>query len=468
MRRALSAIAVALLVFAACSSSGDTEPGFRPPRASPAARAFPEAAERPNVLIVMTDDQRSTTLKSMPKMRKIFQKGGTEFTHAYATTPVCCPSRASIMTGWYAHNHGVLSNGQVGEFDQSPTLQRYLKEQGYFTGVAGKFLNLWDVERSPDYFDRWAVMEDDYDRIYYDFTVNMNGTVRDVHDRYSTTWLGDSVDRWLGEFEEQDDDRPWYVYLAPFAPHQPATPEPKYANSPVRLYRGNPALEEQDRSDKSIYVQNRTIGLNAARKVRRVQLRTLPSVDDMVESVFDTLKRYDEDRDTLAIFMSDNGHMWGEHHLASKRWPYTDSIEIPLLLRWPGHVKAGGIDNRLVANIDVLPTVLDALGVWPDEAYPADGRSMLEPGKRKRLLLENWFYDHGAPTWAATLTKDYEYIEYYEEDDSLEFTEYYNLRKDPYQLENLLYDRDSLNDPDVPGLSERLAKDRECPVGECP
>jgi arylsulfatase A-like enzyme len=188
----------------------------------------------------------------------------------------------------------------------------------------------------------------------------------------------------------------------------------------------------------------------------------------MVADVFSTMELLDEDRDTLAFFMSDNGHIWGEHHLSSKRWPYVGSIEIPLLVRWPSGMKARRFDSSLVANIDVMPTVLDVLGIWPNEAFEADGRSLLSEGERGHLLLENWFYQRGAPSWASTLTKDWQFIEYYDTEGDMTYQEYYDLEGDPFQLENLLADRDSLNDPDIRKLSRMLADDRDCELGRCP
>jgi arylsulfatase A-like enzyme len=464
-RNSRAAVAV-LFLLTACFSGAAEPPPPPPPVLTPPPRMVPVADRRPNILIFLSDDQRASTLPSMPKMLEIFAEGGTRFGNAYATTPVCCPSRASVMTGMYAHNHGVLTNGEAEEFDQDPTLQRYLKEHGYYTGMAGKFLNLWDVRASPSYFDRWALMEDDYEHAYYDFTANVNGNLETI-DEYSTTWIGDVAQEWLGEFEAND-DKPWYLYLAPYAPHQPATPEPQYEEARVSLYRGSPGVAERDRTDKSLYVQDKTIELRLARQIRRHQIRSLYSLDDMVDEVYSTLDALDEGRDTLAIFMSDNGHMWGEHHLSSKRWPYTESIRIPMLLRWPGHLKKGAYDRRLVANVDVLPTILDALGVWPNRAYKADGRSMLDRKERDHLLLENWFHQRGAPDWAATLTHEWEFIEYYDEDGTLAYQEYYDMKEDPYQLENLLADRDRFNDPNTEELSRKLAKDRKCKLGRCP
>ena len=451
-------------MLAGCTDDSDGEPG-------PDRRPFPQAERKPNVLVFLTDDQRVDTMSVMRKTLKWFKKGGTEYTNAFATTPVCCPSRASILTGQYAHNHGVLTNDLARDFPEEDSLARHLKDQRYLTGFAGKYLNLWPKAIAPHYFDTWAFIPDlDYGKVYYDFTVNLDGKISEMQDGYSTDFIGEWAVDSLKDFEQQGDDKPWFLYLAPYAPHQPATPEPKYTDARVPYYPGNPSVHEEDRSDKPPLVQaDNAGGLTQARAARAKQLRSLRSADDMVDDVMSAVRELDEERDTIAIFMSDNGYMWGEHHLNSKRWQYLPSIRIPMLARWPGEIDAGVQDERIVANIDIAPTVLDALGVFPHEAYDIDGRSLLDPAARDRLLLENWYYAKGAGTWAATITPDYHYIESYDEaGESLEFQEYYDMKKDPWQLANLLGDKKRGNDPDADALSTQLAEDRTCAIGACP
>src|SRR5919106_3542058 len=127
----------------------------------------------PNILVIVTDDQRAGTVRDMPKTRRWFGKGGVQFARAFVTTPVCCPSRASILTGQFAHNHGVRGNSHARRLEHSTTLQRYLRQAGYTTGFAGKLLNGWDVRRDPPYFDRWAVL--DLDTPYVRSKFNVDG-----------------------------------------------------------------------------------------------------------------------------------------------------------------------------------------------------------------------------------------------------------------------------------------------------
>jgi arylsulfatase A-like enzyme len=428
----------------------------------------PRDPSGPNVLIIMTDDQRlAGTFSVLPKTKRWFAEGGTSFTRAYATTPLCCPSRASIMTGRYAHNHRVRENVDTDLLDQSSTLQRYLQDAGYRTAIFGKFLNGWALQ-SPPHFDEWSIgrLSD-----YYGGRFNTNGE-KGIVGGYLTDYVADAGVSFL-EGAERDDARPWLMYLTPYAPHVPAIPEVGYEHAPVPRWKKNPAVEERDVSDKPAYVPSARADLYRMRGQRARQLRTLMSVDDLVDDVLRAVKRLGEQRETLAIFLSDNGYTWAEHRLykpsRQKRTPYRESARIPLMLRWPGHVEGNVRDERLVANIDIVPTVLDAAGLERDAAG-LDGRSLLGSGARRELLLEHWKSERKPiPEWASILTSSYQYVEYYGEGRrEPSFAEYYRLSEDPWQLRNLLADGDTGNDPDVGALAERLMELRSCRGEGCP
>ena len=256
------------------------------------------------------------------------------------------------------------------------------------------------------------------------------------------------------------------LYMAPFAPHSPATPAARHRDDPIRRWRGNPATHESDRTDKPLWVQQKQSPFRRSVRFRRKQLRSLKAVDDIVEKLFDEMHTLDETRDTLAFFLSDNGYLWGEHRLSAKRYPYLPSARIPLMARWPAHLDRGVQDDRLVANIDILPTVLDAVGIAPSSTEPPDGRSFLASGERARLLLE-YFADNdeaSIPSWASTLTTSSQYVEYYEGDIPI-YREYYDLIEDPWQLTNLMGDADPTNDPSpimAAEMSLQLRDDRSC------
>jgi arylsulfatase A-like enzyme len=420
--------------------------------------------DRPNVLIFVTDDQRATeTMWVMPQTRRYFQRGGVHYPNSFAVTPLCCPSRATILTGRYAHNTGVRSNGwpRLRNLDLATLFPRLLRQAGYRTGVVGKLFNPWPIGRQPPHFDRWATGADPHVNPVF----NVNGDVRTVPG-YTTTAVSRFARRFLDDFEGTD-AAPWLLYVAPHSPHFPWVPATRHRSRPVGSWSGNPAVFESDRSDKPAYVRSRSFSLAAGRSVRTGQLRMLMSVDDMVGQVFETLRRLGETRRTLAIFISDNGYTWTEHGLGNdgnlagqKRTPYTQSIQIPFFLRWPGHVTAGSRDRRITGTVDIAPTVLEAAGVAPDpEKPPLDGHSVLSDVRRRHIVLEYW-RETWVPTWASIRTRRFQYVEYYREGKRF-FREYYNLVRDPWQLRNLLHDANPAG-PSVASLSAQLRHDRRC------
>lgn len=434
----------------------------------PDARAQVPADDPPNILLIVTDDQRAGSLDVMDRTRRFFRKGGRRFPNAYATSPLCCPSRASIMTGRYPHNHEVRQNDDAANLIQETTLQYYLKQSGYLTGVAGKYLNSWkEAEADPPYFDRWAVIDDtSYGKVYRKFIANVDGKVVRPGG-YSTSFIADRSIDMLASFEE-DDRRPWFMYVAPFAAHKPFVPHPRYRNALTPAWFGNPAVGESDRSDKPPWVQDRRVRLPGGRAVARVQYRTLMSADDMVARITKALKAYGEKQETLAIFISDNGYLWGEHGLASKRFPYTAAVEVPLYVRWPGEIKARSVDERLAANIDIAPTIAEIVGFTPAPEHPMDGRSLFAPEVREKILLEYFAGGLGnVPPWASLRSATYQYVEYGDARVPT-FREYYDLELDPFQLENLLGDGDPTNDPAGALLTTDLQQARQCRGTACP
>lgn len=418
---------------------------------------------RPNVLIIVTDDQRTDTMMVMPTVQKWFQQGGTSYPNTYVSTPLCCPSRATIMTGRYAHNHGVVDNSAHHTLDQRTTLQHQLRRSGYRTAVVGKYFNGWPLHRKPLYFDRWSIFRSGY----YNTKFSVDGKVRIIA-RYSTDYLGRQAGRYLKAFEKNDGD-PWLMYVTPSAPHQPFTPGPAYASAPVPPWDPAPSVEEEDRSDKPPYVRTQGADRFGAENLRAGQLRTLMSVDEMVGTLMENLVEKRELKRTLVFFLSDNGYFWAEHGLTDKRLPYTEAITVPFYARWPGRIPAGGVDRRLVSLVDLAPTVLQAAGVTQDPYFPQpDGRSLFDTWDRDHIYIE-YFPDNAAVSlgpWASMRTRTEQYSEYYTYDGfSVQFREYYDLEDDPYQLRNLLGDMSPGNDPtpvELQEMSLELANNRTC------
>jgi arylsulfatase A-like enzyme len=440
----------------------------------------PQFAGGPNILLIVTDDQRIGTMSVMPRTRFWFNKNGTKFAHAYATTPQCCPSRSTLMTGQFAHNHSVSNNAQTADLNQDATIQRYLHDNGYRTGLFGKFLNSW--RGPPAFFDRW-VMNNGSHR-YYDGRWNVDGNIQRVP-QYSTDFIRDQTLQFIQE-SEGDDARPWYAYVSVLAPHTPAVPAPEHAESSVPPFKPNRAMLETSRRDKPGYVRHSEADLSNAEATRENQMRTLMSVDDMTEAVFSQMGLLGEIDNTIAVFMSDNGFLLGEHGLfgptASKGNPYTAAIKVPFSIRWPGHFGTGVVDTRLATNADLLPTLLEAAGIAPDPGYTVDGRSLLQPASRHRVLTE---YIHTpktkTPSWASIRTRRYQYIETYDwgtigtstevygdpGDRVINFREFYYLRGDPWQNHNVLADKKKKNDPNVRRLHRLLNRDQKCAGTNC-
>jgi arylsulfatase A-like enzyme len=423
----------------------------------------------PNVLVIITDDQPLDTEWATPRTFHWLAGQGTDLAHGFATTPLCAPSRASIFTGQYAHNHGVRSNGHSAKLDHHGTVQRYLRQAGYRTGIYGKFLNGWNVQDAPPHFDEWGVLaRPTYER----GTWNIDGTIKTIPG-YTTDVVRQQA---LGFLQRHGaDSRPWLLYLTPYAPHAPNTPGAAHADAEVPAWLGRPSVAETDKSDKPPYIQAAHATAAEGEQVRAAQLRTLLSVDDMVAAVHDQLHRLGKLHNTLVFFIGDNGFSWADHGWHRKSVPYSPAVRVPFYLSWPAAgLNTGRVDDRLAANIDIAPTILQAAGLRPDGRHPLDGHSLLTPYRRDHLLTEFWKPGRkkvGPPTWASLVTPAAQYTEYYDTylDSSgnpigpgnVTFQEYYDLVRDPNQLDNLLHPAPAER-PDLPirELARRLALDR--------
>ncbi|MEE4541894.1 sulfatase [Streptomyces sp. V4-01] len=434
--------------------------------AGPAA-AQSAAGSRPNILVILTDDQPNATEWATPKTLGWLVDNGVKFTHGHVSTPLCAPSRSSIFSGRYAHNHGVRDNSSPYNLDQHTTVQRYLHDAGYRTGLFGKYLNAWRSADNPAHFDDWLLLDP---VVYNNGTYNDNGTVHGIAG-YSTTVIKNRTLAFIDA--AATDHRPWFAFVAPKAPHGPNTPDAKYANTPVPAWNGRPSVPEADRSDKPAYIQNATHTLDDGRTIRQNQLRTLLSVDDAVQEIHDKLAALGQLENTLVFYLGDNGYCWGDHGWTAKSVPYRPSIEVPFYVSWPAAGLSGGkVDNRIVANIDIAPTILDAAGITPDT--PQNGHSLLGSNRRDHLLVEWWHRNPGSDphTWASTVSASRQYTEYYAlHTDStgqevgtgeLVAREYYDLVNDPYQLTNLLYQATPAQEAalGIPALAAQLAADR--------
>ncbi|HET7093756.1 MAG TPA: sulfatase, partial [Thermomicrobiales bacterium] len=286
------------------------------------------AARQPNVVLILTDDMRADDLEGMTQVGRRVVDDGVSFSRCFATTPLCCPSRASILRGQYAHNHGVLGNtGDEAGFDtfrdngaEQSTIGTWLQQRGYRTGLMGKYLNGYADHRDPTYvppgWDYWAAATDHAAYGEFDYHLNENGQIvayGHADDDYLTDVLAGKAD----EFIAASAGGPFFLYLATFAPHSPSVPAPRHANDDqdARAPRG-PAFNEKDVHDKPEWVQSTPL-MSAAQidKVdqhARDRRRSLQSVDELVGGVFDALEGAGILDNTYVIFASDNGMFEGE------------------------------------------------------------------------------------------------------------------------------------------------------------
>lgn len=423
---------------------------------------------RPNIVIVNTDDQRPDTLAYLTRITDLLVEQGTTFTDAYTSTPACCPSRASLMSGRYVHNNGQFQQQNVG-VDLTLTVQRYLQQAGYLTGHAGKYIHWWELaDGVAPYWDRWTYFKGGYNDVW----MNVDGQTSQS-DGYSTTIVFDQAIDYLDDFESRNDATPWYLSLAPIAPHDPSTPGPKYATAAVPAQVATPETNETDRSDKPQWVRNNNVTVASIAPTRTAMIRTLYTVDEQVGRLIDYLVAHGEMANTLFVFTSDNGTQWAEHGLQSKFVPYPDSIGIPLVMRWDGKIAAGATDDRRVAQLDLTATVLAAAGV-PSSALlvPLDGHDLRTTYRRSVGLAEYWQDDNNnkvIPNWASITTDTFQYTEYYEPEapNTVSYREYYDLVADPHQLTNLFGDASTANDPAIAPLHNQLVAQKTCAGPTC-
>lgn len=404
-------------------------------------------APRPNFLIIITDDQRYDTMQYMPNTQAgIFDQGVT-FSKGYITTPFCCPSRSSIFTGMYAHNHQVHENKDPLNIE---TVMSALHKSGYYTGLVGKYLNSWVGEPRPE-FDSWVTFRSGQSG-YKDPELNVDGEWG-IHTGYITYILSDYAIEFLDKASKQPE--PFMLIFAPNAPHTPTTP----AEEDLPLYDqlpdySVPSLNEADTSDKPASISNKQLlkadELALLDDIRRRQILTLVALDRKIGEILDKLKETGQLDNTVIIFISDNGLHWGEHRLDVKSTFYEESSRVPFAMRYPALVATPYVEDRLVGNIDIAPTMYQLAGL--SIPYRVDGQSLADlfkPNKkwRDQILLEAW-PPRGA--WAAVHTDQYVYGE--TQDD---LSEFYDLKVDPYQMDN------QINNPAYQDIIAKMKKQLE-------
>jgi arylsulfatase A-like enzyme len=438
-----------------------------PDRSSdPASASAP--GRRPNILLIVSDDQAWSVFsrKLMPSVYEQLVDRGVLFKRAYVNTSLCCPSRAEILTGLYEHNTGVDDNDVP---LTRPTIVEALKDRGYRTYLAGKYLNSWNSCEPRPEFDEWAcvVSHEPSSNSLKDPVVNVNGSWRTLFG-YQPDVLGSIL---ADDIQSTPDDQPFLALFAPTTPHLPAD-DPRYASMEVSPPRGR-AFDSNTLSGNAPRFARRTpLTQDEIRKSdeRYVAMaRATRSFDDAVSSLLGALGG--REQDTMVIYISDNGFLYGEHRRFGKNDAWEEAMRVPMVVRYPAALAPAQAfaTNALVQNVDIAPTIADLAG-FP---WGADGRSFLPLVSRDRLsirsaaLLEHCrgvsrgtldcsgLLFEGAntntPGFVGLVTPRYKYVRY---DDGS--TQLVDLGRDPRELRNLLGARRSSGNKRAVAVARRM------------
>ncbi len=424
----------ALRILAMASMAAGTAGVF--PQAVFAAR---QKIERPNIIFILADDHRADHLGctghpflKTPRLDRLASQG-ILFENAFVTTSLCSPSRASFLTGQYAHTHGVKNNLTPWQ-DENVTFLERLKTVAYDTAFIGK----WHMPgrlprlRGVDEFVTFTVRGGQ--GRYYDCPLIVNGKPTPPGRPYITDELFDRALAFLAKPRKN----PFCLYLSLKAAHHDWRP-PKDLSG---LYK-NEKLPLAPEADTWVTMTNGGMWAGTAGPLQyhyRNYCRVITSVDRQMGRLLDFMDQQDLTRNTVLIYSGDNGYFWGEHRLIDKRWAYEEAIRVPFIVRAPGLIRdPGRRADQMVLNIDLAPTLLEAAGLKPDPAM--EGRSLLPVLKNPQARgREAWLYEYftdfpyNTPGMYAVRTRDHIYIEY----ESRRPPELYDLKADPRQKKNLV------------------------------
>ncbi|HEY0638494.1 MAG TPA: sulfatase [Pseudonocardiaceae bacterium] len=480
-RRARVPVALAALAVAAALA----------PVTAAGAAAQPAPA-RPNLVVIMADDLDVSGMSALPRTRELLGANGTTFSNSFVSYPLCCPSRATYLTGQYPHNHDVMGNSPPdGGYEQlrgDETVPVWLSRAGYRTTHIGKYLNGYGVNDPTEIPPGWGEWHGTVDPTTYrmwGYTINNNGVPRtygrqDVEDPalYQTDVLRAFATDYVNRMAPQA--APFLLSFAPLAPHSEVgwasvngdrnpRPAPRhrgaYGTAPLPT---TPSFDEADVSDKPAQVRALPrIDAGSRAEItqdHRSRLESLLAVDEAVAAIVARLAAHGELANTVIVFTSDNGWLQGEHRIPrGKIFAYEESARVPLVLRGPG-VPAGAVNAAFTSNVDLAATLVDAADATP--GIPIDGRSLIslaqDPGQAtgRHLLIETGPKPSGNPWYAAIRVGRYSYVEH-----SSGERELYDLVTDPYQL------RSRHDDPALAAvrsaLAARLATLRSCAGNTC-
>ncbi|MER6950082.1 sulfatase [Nonomuraea sp. NPDC000554] len=441
---------------------------------------------QPNIVFVMADDLESGTLPNFPNITEQLVRQGVSFDRFFVTNSWCCPSRTSILRSQYVHSHGVLTNtAPEGGFDrfnalglERSTVGTWMQQAGYRTALMGKFLNHYPGNSAPETYvpPGWNEWDVPVRELYqeYGYRMNENGTTVD-YGWAEQDYLSDVLARKAHDFISGS-TQPFFLYLAPIAPHNPANPAVRHANDFAGATAPRPpSFNQPDVSKEPLWLRSLPpigpAGIDGVDERYRRRMRAMLGVDDLVGQVINTLRETGKLDDTYIFFTSDNGFHLGTHRLKQgKTTPFEESIKIPLVVRGPG-IEPGSQVNEMGATVDLAPTFAELGGAQTPSFV--EGRSLvpLLRGEhpqywRKNVLLE--FYrptnkssarQTPVPPYEALRTANYTYVRYATGEMQL-----YDLASDPYQLHNVA----AQADPDLLlNLQGRLMSMHECSGETC-
>jgi len=451
-------VAIELVLAVVVASLVAAAPAAKP---QPAGAAADASTRRPDIVLILTDDQRYDTLWAMPTVQSELVAKGIEFSNGYVSNPLCCPSRTTILTGRYSHSTLVYTNkpgqpyGGFPAFHDRWTIATALHGAGYRTALFGKYLNGYRGSYVPPGWDRWFVTWDQGG--FYGYTANADGALSTFGSNpidYGTDVL---ARRATGFIRSTDPGRPLFLYFAPHAPHEPATAAPGDEGKFSDLEPWRPlSYNEANVSDKPEYIRaEEALGGTMAAKIDRFRLdqyRSLLAVDRAVADIIETLADTGRLSNTMIVFMSDNGMLWGEHRWNKKVVPYEESIRVPFVVRADSLIGTPRGDGHLVLNVDLAPTFAQLAGI---AAPDMEGRSLLPliasptASWRSDFLIEHLKMDPGGvPTYCGVHSSRYVYVDYTTGEEEL-----YDLARDPLELTN------RANDPAY-GDERRALRDR--------
>ncbi len=461
--------------------------------------SYPVSIEkRPNIILILTDDVSVDMIdlllenNMMPNLQKHVIDSGTTFTNSFVSSPLCCPSRATTLTGLYPHNHEILFNfpifvnetqvvkGGFADFDDSSTLATWLKKGGYQTGYIGKYLNGYygPITYIPPGWGEWISVARNTDEMY-DFGINYNGNLIKISGEYKTDYFANKSVDFI-----KNSKLPFFLFVSTLVAHSThdATEceineghgfrksilvSPKYEGTLKNIQiTYKPSFNEKDVSDKNPRYKKMPLikNIDCLESQFKDRTESVRSVDDLIGSIYNSLVTNDQLKNTVIIFTSDNGYSFGEHRIYDKLVPYDESIRVPLFIRLPDMEKQ--TVDHLVINNDLSPTILELAGL--ESETPIDGLSLLpimnnsSKNLRDDFLIE--IYAGGGSFYHGIRSEEFLFLEWPGE---FNFTEYYDLNNDPFQLSNIADCTEEQCIEKIEELRLRLDELKECGNGSC-